>query len=342
MTTPAHYVRSWEASLAARSAGALFLLGGGLLATVALPQPQAPPLGVAVALGAVALLTGAMLLVADRLGGASIDLVYGLSVTWVLLVAGLVAVSGGPRSPYAAYYLFALIHVAAFQSPPRVAAMLAFVLAALLSPLAYDGVEGTFVTFAAVAIPPTIVAVIAVHAAMELLRGQQRGLERREASALALADQDPLTGLANYRVFQREVEASARAGEPFSLVLLDLDGFKQINDGIGHQTGDSALRAVAAALSEEIRADDVLCRQGGDEFAVIAARTGPEEAPELAGRLAEAVERIGVGRPTATRCLSATVGWATFGQEATTASRLVERADAAMRAAKRPSEQQAA
>ena len=342
MARPAHHIRRREASLAARSAAALFLLGGGLLATAALPQPNPPPLGVAVSLGAVALLSGAVLHAVDRRGHASLDLVYGLSLAWVALVAGLVAVSGGASSPYAEYYLFALIHAAAFQSRSRVAAMLAFVLAAFLSPLAYDGVEGVFLTIAAVSIPPTILAVIAVHAATELLRGQQRGLERREAHALALADQDPLTGLANYRVFRRKLDAASHAGEPFSLLLLDLDGFKQINDGIGHQTGDSTLRAVAAALAEAVRADDVLCRQGGDEFAVIAAWAGPEEAPELAGRLVEAVEAVGVRRPGSAGRLSATVGWATFGKDATTSSELVERADAAMRAAKRPDGQRAA
>jgi len=341
MTRPAHLIRSWEASLAARSAAALFMFGGALLATAALPHPQPPPLAAAVSLGAVALLTGVVLLAIDRLGRASLDLVYGLDVAWVLLVAALVAISGGAHSPYAEYYLFALIHVAAFQSRPRLAAMLAFVLAAFLSPLAYDGGAATFVTIAVVSIPPAIVVAVAVHAAMERLRGEQRGFERREARALALADQDPLTGLANYRVFRREVEAAAHARRLFSLVLLDLDGFKQINDGIGHQTGDTMLRAVAAALSEAVRADDVLCRQGGDEFAVIAVRTGPEEAVELADRLVAAVERVGVG-PEGRRRLSATAGWATFDEDATTASELVERADAAMRAAKRPNGQQAA
>jgi len=70
-------------------------------------------------------------------------------------------------------------------------------------------------------------------------------------------------------------------------------------------------------------------------------RTGPEEAAELADRLVEAVERVGVG-PEGRRRLSATAGWATFDEDATTASELVERADAAMRAAKRPNGQQAA
>jgi diguanylate cyclase (GGDEF)-like protein len=198
-----------------------------------------------------------------------------------------------------------------------------------LAPLAYDGTGGPFLTIAAISIPPTIVAVVAVGAAMELLNAQRRALERREARALALADQDPLTGLANYRVFRRELASAVHAGVPLTLVLLDLDGFKAVNDRVGHRAGDTLLRDVGARLRDVLRADDVLCRQGGDEFAVIARRAGPEEAPELAERLVEAVERAGErGR------LSAAAGWATLGIDANSAAGLIEYADAAMRAAK--------
>jgi diguanylate cyclase len=327
--------QSWDAHLAARSGAALFLLGAVLLVTIALPQADPPPLAATLAVGAGGATAGVVLLVLDRRGCATLDVAFAFNLAAIVLIAVFVALSGGSTSLYAEYYLFALVHTAAFQPRPRVLGLLAVSIAAFLAPLAYDAPDAAFATLAIVAIPPVVVAVGAVHAAMEALRAQHRRLERREAHALVLADQDPLTGLANYRVFQREIEAWAR-DEPagFSLVLLDLDGFKAINDQIGHQMGDAVLCAVAAELRHAVRADDVLCRQGGDEFAVLAPRAGLGEAPELAERLLAAVERAGGGRAAGGLTLSATCGWATFGRDASTPAELIDCADAAMRAAK--------
>lgn len=161
-------------------------------------------------------------------------------------------------------------------------------------------------------------------------------LLRRESEAKRLAESDPLTGLGNYRMFWRrlaaEVARARRHAEAFSLVILDLDGFKEINDGLGHQVGDRALQGVAEALRGELREEDVCCRQGGDEFAVIAVGAG-EEVREVAERLVAAVGRVRVeGLRVA---LGASAGWATFGSPAASADDLIARADEAMRSAKR-------
>jgi diguanylate cyclase (GGDEF)-like protein len=327
--------QSWDALLAARSGAALFLLGALLLVTMALPQADPPPLAATLAVGVAAAAAGVALLVLHRRACATLDAAFAFNLAAVAMIALLVALSGGSTSLYPEYYLFVLVHTAAFQPRGRVLGMVAVSVVAFLAPLAYDAPDAAFATLAIVAIPPVVVAVAAVHAAMEALRAQHRRLERREAHALALADQDPLTRLANYRVFQREIEAWARdESAGFSLVLLDLDGFKAINDEIGHQMGDAVLLAVAAELRHAVRAQDVLCRQGGDEFAVLAPRAGPREAPELAERLVAAVERAGAGGAAGRPTLSATCGWATFGRDASTPAALIARADAAMRAAK--------
>jgi len=159
---------------------------------------------------------------------------------------------------------------------------------------------------------------------------------RRESEAMRLAESDPLTGLGNYRMFWRrlaaEVARARRHGEAFSLVILDLDGFKEINDGLGHQVGDRALQGVADALRGELREEDVCCRQGGDEFAVIAVGAG-EEVHDVAERLVAAVGRVRVEGLRAR--LGASAGWATFGRPAASADDLIARADEAMRSAKR-------
>lgn len=104
------------------------------------------------------------------------------------------------------------------------------------------------------------------------------------ALAAALAEQavrDPLTGLYNRRFFEealiRQTETARRYGRALSLVLLDLDHFKQINDTQGHPVGDAVLRETARRLQAVARKADVLCRIGGDEFAAILPET------ELAG-----------------------------------------------------------
>lgn len=98
--------------------------------------------------------------------------------------------------------------------------------------------------------------------------------QRRSAARIAfLAHHDALTGLANRAAISQRIEEAAarerRTGEPFSVLLLDLDRFKQVNDTLGHPAGDALLREVAARLKATLRETDVLGRLGGDEFAII-------------------------------------------------------------------------
>ncbi|HXQ88135.1 MAG TPA: sensor domain-containing diguanylate cyclase [Solirubrobacterales bacterium] len=109
--------------------------------------------------------------------------------------------------------------------------------------------------------------------------------------------QDALTGLPNRRAFEErlpvELSRFSRSGRPLSLVLLDLDGFKGVNDRLGHPAGDEALREIAKILQTSRIADDCF-RIGGDEFAILMPGTTAEEAEIAARRLAEAVRGAGV------------------------------------------------
>ena len=115
--------------------------------------------------------------------------------------------------------------------------------------------------------------------------------KRAEAEIQRLASTDPLTGLANHRhlleAFSREVERSGRTGRPVSLLLLDLDGLKKINDKYGHLVGSRALCRMAAVLQQQCRLNDTAARHGGDEFAVILPDTEAEGAHNLARRIAD-------------------------------------------------------
>jgi diguanylate cyclase (GGDEF)-like protein len=108
-----------------------------------------------------------------------------------------------------------------------------------------------------------------------------------------LAARDKLTGLYNRRLFEEQFDAavarSQRNGEELSLLVVDLDGLKRINDLGGHPAGDEALRALAEALVESSRAGDIACRLGGDEFAIILPGANPDHAIRVAERAQEAL-----------------------------------------------------
>jgi diguanylate cyclase (GGDEF)-like protein len=158
---------------------------------------------------------------------------------------------------------------------------------------------------------------------------------------LELSFTDPLTGVANRRQLfwrlEQELSRTARFGEPVSLLLLDLDFFKQINDRHGHSVGDRALRAVAQVLEHNVRKVDLVTRFGGDEFCVLLPRTGKPEALEVAEKLRRAVAATELPCPESDKkqAVTISVGVATSCQEVTDAANLMNRADAALFDAKR-------
>ena len=112
---------------------------------------------------------------------------------------------------------------------------------------------------------------------------------------VALAGRDPLTGVANLRKFnerlQTEIDRAERSGDPLTLLMIDLDEFKLVNDHYSYTLGDAVLVASARAMSRVVRANELLARRGGDEFAVIAVGADAEESDALAERIRDAVRR---------------------------------------------------
>jgi diguanylate cyclase (GGDEF)-like protein/putative nucleotidyltransferase with HDIG domain len=149
------------------------------------------------------------------------------------------------------------------------------------------------------------------------------------------AFKDGLTGLANPRALQfqlaREVARARRSNSEFSLVLLDLDDFKMINDDYGHLVGDRALQEVAAMLRQTTRPYDTCIRYGGDEFVVLLASAGPAEAEERRRRIQEAVAAITVEAADGHRIqLRASAGASSYPTDGLTYERLLARADRRM------------
>jgi diguanylate cyclase (GGDEF)-like protein len=165
-----------------------------------------------------------------------------------------------------------------------------------------------------------------------------RRLQASHQALWALARRDELTGVGNYRGLHErlaaEIARHRRHSREFALVLLDLDGFKAINERFGHLEGDRLLAEIGRALSDEVRAEDSVFRQGGDEFAVIVPEANAEEAEEVAARLRARIRRRGFGTDIE-RPVTAATGFAMFPADGDSAERLLGFADGDLFAAKR-------
>jgi diguanylate cyclase (GGDEF)-like protein len=123
-------------------------------------------------------------------------------------------------------------------------------------------------------------------------------MRSESARTRRFAEMDGLTHLYNRRtgleLFEREIIRSRRSRTPLSVLMVDLDAFKALNDRLGHLAGDSVLRTVARVLRNTFRRSDILCRYGGEEFIVVQPETELEEATMAAARLFKAVETAGI------------------------------------------------
>ncbi len=206
--------------------------------------------------------------------------------------------------------------------------------------------SSTVVLVAAVALPvalllsgPTrdpllVVLVLAVTAALVVVSAlNERSLRRSHERLAALAMRDPVTGIANRRVFdqtlERALERCRVAGDPVTVVLVDIDNFKQVNDEHGHTTGDAVLCAVAEALARDTRGFDFVARWGGDEFAIVLPGTSIADAGSVAVRLCTTMASA-VSHPP----ISLSMGWASAPDQGLDRSALIAAADGALYAAK--------
>ena len=147
---------------------------------------------------------------------------------------------------------------------------------------------------------------------------------------------DHLTGLANRRRFERQLEREVgrteRFNHPFSLLMLDIDNFKKLNDSFGHDAGDDAIRRISRVLREGTRGIDLAARIGGEEFAVLLVETNQQAGIEVAERLRLAIRSLKI--PSGEQ-VTASFGVAECPTDAQTAAGILKAADVALYAAKR-------
>ncbi len=300
---------SWlDAAMTGSAAGAL---------AASLSAPAAPALAAAGAVGALALSRW-------RPGSALL-----------LGVAGLLALAAGaPLAPVAALGLAGAAWLREAPAGPGPAFSLV-VLSAILVSATSALTLLTFGQFTDVSDVAAALATVTVLAGMA--RAGLTVVDRlRESDHRAVTDD--LTGLGNRRYLvdrlHGAIDSAAAAGDLLALLLIDLDGFKELNDTLGHHAGDEVLRQIGPRLAHILRADDTLARLGGDEFAVVLA-PGDEATASAAGlRLRAALERpfeVGGIRVH----IDASIGIALFPDHSRHALGLLQRADVAMYEAKR-------
>jgi diguanylate cyclase (GGDEF)-like protein len=227
-------------------------------------------------------------MVRDRRGSL---LFYG----WSLAVTGLVTVGsrqdGGADSPLFALLFITLGFMAVTYPPWGVVVTGAVMTAAYLVCVA-DGDLDSSASFIGV-VMGTYTMLCAMASANQWESYERQQLLLRTSEVLAATD--PLTGCLNRRAFLDRLDRAATGADGGWVVcLVDLDGFKGVNDRSGHAAGDAVLRAVTAALNGVVREADTVARLGGDEFAVLA-EAAPGEGELLAARLRDAVAAVGAG-----------------------------------------------
>jgi diguanylate cyclase (GGDEF)-like protein/PAS domain S-box-containing protein len=164
--------------------------------------------------------------------------------------------------------------------------------------------------------------------------------KRTEEKLQILAITDPLTGIFNRRYFfdlaEREFQRTVRSGEPISVILIDVDRFKRVNDTYGHGVGDEVLQTMTHICRNSIRSYDVMARYGGEEFVILLPKTGSEEAIQVAERLRMNVAEGAMSKESPAGTITISLGVASLDQSTGLKfDQLLDRADVALYAAKR-------
>ncbi len=244
-----------------------------------------------------------------------------------LVFCFLMMMGGGAASSYAAHPLTVRLSVLCLALPAII--VFAAQMELVHGVLAFGGVMYLVATLKAVRTLDTL-----------FLRAHRLTLDLQEARDRAerLARTDDLTGLNNRRAFYEQGEQAIlqarRYKQPLSLIMLDIDHFKAINDELGHAAGDDVLRKLADVLRSEQREGDVLGRLGGEEFGILIADASKSEASAIADELRKCVESCELIHATSRIQLSISVGVSTLKAEQGL-SELVASADRALYAAKR-------
>ncbi len=242
------------------------------------------------------------------------------SLADVTLIALLVAADGGGSSPYSAVFFVPLVFAALFYPLPL------FVVVGAADVFLYVAASSGGNDFEGALRIPIVAAALGSTAVMCAWLAQSH--DRQRVLLNRLSRTDPLTDALNRRGFEErlqvEIADAVRTRQPIGLLMLDLDGFKQVNDNLGHAAGDELLTWVAGAIKSAARPMNSVGRLGGDEFAVLSPGASRHDSSEIARRVSERLsERIQV-----------TIGVASYPEDGISLEELYHAADSELYALK--------
>jgi diguanylate cyclase (GGDEF)-like protein len=311
-----------ERDLAGRLAGVLFLTAGvTALVLLLVPGVESSHRESVVGLAAVCVAWGLFCVTLARPERHGPWFWHAPAIGSLFIVTGVVASTGGANSPARFYLFFLLVYAAAFYRRHAALPYLLGCVAVALVPLLYDtgAVDEGYIGELIVVTPTYLVLGLLIIKGKELLV---------DAEALALLD--PLTDLPNRRAMLEWLTAETERESPTGLILVDLDGFKDVNTAHGYPAGDAVLREAAARLQHSVRSDDVVARLGGDEFAVLAPAATPQTMRVLAERTLCSLRHLRHRDIS----LTASVGWVIYPDDAQSVDDLIAAADFCLRGAK--------
>ena len=319
-----------ETGLAITLAGVLYLTGG-LTAVVLLfvPGVQDDHLVGTVTLAPLCVAWGAYCLLWARRERHGLLFWHVPGALALLVVAVGAAASGGAGSPARFYLFFVLVYACYFFSERQARAYPLGCVLVALTPLAYDGgaIEAGYLGELLVICPAYLLLgglIITGKAQLVNLREQAQTLSLR----------DPLTDLANRRAMLEWLRERTSRSSSVGLMLVDLDGFKDVNTLHGFPAGDAVLRETARTLARCVRTDDLVARLGGDEFAVLAPQADADAMVALSTAVLEATRGIRQRLELPEVDLTASVGWALYPTDADNIDSLIAAADFCLRGAK--------
>lgn len=260
------------------------------------------------------------------------------ALPWMNAIIGIgtglisvVALTSGDFGPIVLPYLLAPAMAAAFYMPLKHALAQLLVITVVMFAVAF-GTSGSE-SGEIVALNVWFFTMMGAGMLMVARKRIQDGIIHN----VSLAGRDPLTGVANLRKFNErlraEIDRAERSSDPLTLLMIDLDDFKRVNDEYSYTLGDAVLAASAKAMDGVVRANELLARRGGDEFTVIAVGADAERGEKLAERIREVVrrERTRLCPDVSPDASVGVVQWVS----GETPEKLIGRADAALKTAKR-------
>jgi diguanylate cyclase (GGDEF)-like protein len=253
--------------------------------------------------------------------------------TWAMIafISIVLSYTGLVESPLLNLYL--LVIIACAITLGKVMTMLEVLLIACcylyMSYLSYPDslfVPETFTMLMAKFSPFLLVAYVTSMLASDILYAKRR--------ITLLSKTDDLTGLLNMRAFnhilEREIARVTRYAQPFTVIMVDVDGLKSVNDRFGHAAGSRLIKTIAQSINESIRNTDVLARYGGDEFVILMTHTSTEDARTAAERIRDAIHNTSFDMRGNRISTTVSVGIASFPESVETAAEILDKADIAL------------